>query len=269
MAQGIGTGRSLVRAELMASFVEIRDLSLQRGDTRILGPIDLSIAKGEFIAIIGASGAGKTSLLRCINALVPDFTGSVLLDGTDVRTLRPEKLRRGIGYVLQNIGLFPHMTVAENIGLPARIAGRRDHDPARVSELLAMMELPVDLAKRYPAGLSGGQAQRVAIARALYARPAVMLMDEPFGALDPATRSSLGNAYRRSHEVAGLTTIMVTHDVGEALALSDRVLVLEDGAVAAMAPPAELVESGNPGVRALVDPPIGQARRLIALKADA
>ncbi|QNE05514.1 ATP-binding cassette domain-containing protein [Croceicoccus marinus] len=249
--------------------IELSGLALEKGGTRILRGIDLAIAKGEFVAVIGASGAGKTSLLRCINALVPDFTGSVLIGGQDTAGLSHQQLRRGIGYVLQNIGLFPHRTVAENIGMPSRIAGRRRHDEARVAELLDMMELPADMARRYPAELSGGQAQRVAIARALYSRPALMLLDEPFGALDPATRASLGEAYRKRHDVAGLTSVMVTHDVAEALALADRVLVMHGGKAIAFAPPAQLAASGDAAVRALVDPPLRQARALLDLKGGA
>ena len=252
-----------------APIIQLRGLALEKGGTRILRGIDLEIAKGEFVAVIGSSGAGKTSLLRCINALVPDYTGTVLIGGRDTAALSRQQLRRGIGYVLQNIGLFPHRTVAENIGMPSRIAGRRRHDDARIAELLAMMELPADMAQRYPAELSGGQAQRVAIARALYSRPALMLLDEPFGALDPATRASLGEAYRRRHDEAGLTSVMVTHDVAEALALADRVLVLDHGAVIAFAAPAQLAASSDAAVGALVDPPLRQAEALLALKGGA
>ena len=196
----------------MAPFVDMRGLSLRRGETRILQPIDLSIARGEFVAIIGPSGAGKTSLLRCINTLVPDFGGTIMLDGTNVRTLPPERLRRGIGYVLQNIGLFPHMTVAENIGLPARIRGERQHDPARVAELLSMMELPQELSRRYPSSLSGGQAQRVAIARAVIGRPDMLVADEPTGNVDPEMALKLIRLFEALNRL-GTTVVVATHDV--------------------------------------------------------
>ncbi|GGD80975.1 ATP-binding cassette domain-containing protein [Croceicoccus mobilis] len=244
--------------------IEIHDLKVVRAGRAILKVGHLVVEGGSLTAIVGPSGAGKTTLLRSINRLVDDYAGTILLDGKDTRAQSAEQLRRRIGYVLQHIGLLPHRTVAENIALPARIAGEAA-DPDRIRELLKLLQLPGDLGQRDIASLSGGQAQRVAIARAMYRRPRVMLMDEPFGALDPATRWSLGTAYRDLQRGAGQTTIMVTHDVAEALSLADRVIVIDGGMLAAHDEPAVLVRSADERVRALIDPPIGHARQLAAL----
>ena len=173
-------------------------------------------------------------------------------------------LRRRIGYVFQDVGLFPHMTVGENIAVPLRLTGRPD--PARVTELLRLVSLQPDLARRMPAELSGGQRQRVGVARALATEPRLMLMDEPFGALDPITRDGLGREIRELHDRLRLTTILVTHDMAEALLLADRVLVMDAGRIVADEIPAALM-AGNGGqiAQALVAVPRGQAKRLEAL----
>ncbi|MEP7006818.1 MAG: ATP-binding cassette domain-containing protein, partial [Sphingomonas bacterium] len=177
--------------------------------------------------------------------------------------------RRGIGYVFQNIGLFPHMTVAENIGIGLWLAGEKDRGP-RIAELLDLVDLPRDFAGRMPDALSGGQRQRVGVARALARQPGLMLMDEPFGALDPVTRDQLGAAIRALHDRLGLTTIMVTHDMAEALLLADRVLVMTGGRIVADASPkALLAGKGGPEADALVAVPREQARRLHALEDEA
>lgn len=238
------------------------------GDTVALAGIDLDIAPGSFVALVGSSGSGKSTLLKTVNRLVEPTSGAVLIDGRDVAADPPPLLRRGIGYVFQNIGLFPHMTVAENISIGLRIAGRPPND--RVAELLRLVDLPVEVAGRMPDALSGGQRQRVGVARALATEPGLMLMDEPFGALDPVTRDELGDKVRALHDRLGLTTIMVTHDMAEALLIADRVLVMQAGRIVADAAPADLA-TGRAGdaAEALVAIPRRQAERLRALEKGA
>jgi osmoprotectant transport system ATP-binding protein len=232
-----------------------------------LAGVDLSIPAGQFVALVGGSGAGKTTLLKTINALSPPTSGRVLIDGQAVDALDGPVLRRRIGYVFQEIGLFPHMTVAENIGVvPALLGWKKDEIAARVDELLDLVDLPASYAVRSPSALSGGQRQRVGVARALAARPSILLMDEPFGALDPVTRQALGDDVRRLHQALGLTTVMVTHDVAEALLLADRIVVLDHGRVIADAAPRELMAGhDDPRVEALMAAPRRQAERVRAL----
>lgn len=228
--------------------------------------VSLEIAGGSFVALVGTSGSGKSTLLKTINRLVQPTAGHVSIDGEDV-TARPlPQLRRGIGYVFQNVGLFPHLTIAENIALPLRIAGDTVGD--RVGAMLDLVELPRDIAGRLPAALSGGQRQRIGVARALVANSRLMLMDEPFGALDPVTRDSLGGAVHALHARLGLTTIMVTHDMAEALLLADRVLVMRAGRIVAdQTPDALLAGAGGDAAQALVAIPRAQAERLAQGKA--
>ncbi len=235
------------------------------GDTLAIDQIDLSIARGSFVALVGASGSGKSTLLKTINRLIEPTSGRVLLDGADVACGPAPALRRRIGYVFQSIGLFPHMTVAENIGIGPRIAGE---PPADVVALLELVDLPRDLAGRMPDALSGGQRQRVAIARALAPGAKLLLLDEAFGALDPVTRDALGGEIRALHDRLGLTTILVTHDMAEALLLADRVLVMQAGRIVADATPAALLNGGGgDAAQALVAVPRHQAERLRALSA--
>ncbi len=209
-------------------------------------------------------------MLKTINRLVEPDEGSVRLDGRDVRSLEAPALRRSIGYVFQDIGLFPHMSVADNVWIVPRLLGDRDGREGRVAELLDLVALPRDFAGRYPASLSGGQAQRVGVARALAAGPKLVLMDEPFGALDPVTRDALGRSWRGLHDRLGLTTIMVTHDLAEALLLADRIVVLIAGRIRADAAPAVLLRgSDDPEVAALVEVPRRQAARLAGLAGPA
>ncbi|KSB88581.1 ABC transporter ATP-binding protein [Caulobacter vibrioides] len=232
-----------------------------------LKDVDLSIPPGQFVALVGGSGAGKTTLLKTINALAPPTSGVVRIDGQAVGALDGPVLRRRIGYVFQEIGLFPHMTVAENIGVvPALLGWKKDEIAVRVDELLDLVDLPRAVAQRRPAALSGGQRQRVGVARALAGRPAILLMDEPFGALDPITRQALGDDVRRLHQALSLTTVMVTHDVAEALLLADRVIVLDQGRIIADAAPRELMAGcEDPRVEALMAAPRRQAERVRAL----
>jgi osmoprotectant transport system ATP-binding protein len=252
-----------------ASFLELDGIVKRHGGRAALDGVSLQVAAGTFLALVGPSGSGKTTLLKTINRLVDTDEGAVRLRGRDVGETPAAALRRGIGYVFQGIGLFPHMDVAANVAMALRLAGLPAAErERRVAELLDLVALPRDFVRRRPAALSGGQAQRVGLARALAARPPLMLMDEPFGALDPVTRDELGRAYRALHERLGLTTIMVTHDMTEALLLADRVVVLIDGRIRADAAPAELMRSGGDAdVRALLDVPRRQAERLAALGA--
>jgi osmoprotectant transport system ATP-binding protein len=226
--------------------------------------VTLTIAAGSFVALVGASGSGKSTLLKMVNRLVTPSEGAVTLDGEDVATGLAWALRRRIGYVFQNVGLFPHLSVAENVALPLRIAGGRD--PQRVAAMLDLVELPRALGERMPAALSGGQRQRVGVARALVTGAGLLLMDEPFGALDPVTRDSLGQAVRRLHADLGLTIVMVTHDMAEALLDAQRVLVMEAGRVVADATPAALLAGeGGAAADALVAVPRAQAERLAGM----
>jgi osmoprotectant transport system ATP-binding protein len=239
------------------------------GGTVAVDDVTLEIAGGSFVALVGSSGSGKSTLLKMINRLIEPGTGSVAVGGEDVMAGEPHALRRRIGYAFQNIGLFPHMTVAENIAIGLRLAGEKDRD-ARIAELLDLVDLPQGFGARMPDALSGGQRQRVGVARALACQPGLMLMDEPFGALDPVTRGSLGAAIRTLHDRLGLTTIMVTHDMAEALILADRVLVMAEGRIVADATPADLIAGkGGAEADALVAVPREQAAKLRALESGA
>ena len=233
--------------------------------TRTLESVTLAVAEHEFLAIVGGSGAGKTTLLRLINRLIDPSDGIVRIEGEDVRALDPIALRRRIGYVFQNVGLFPHMTVAENIAITPRLLGwDAAQRAARVDELIDLVRL--DRAKyrdRLPHQLSGGERQRVGVARALAARPRIVLMDEPFGALDPITRDALGRDVRALHDELGLTTVMITHDALEAVLLADRIVVMRDGhAIADGTPHGLLAGEADPYVRELMQMPRRQAERL-------
>jgi len=246
--------------------IELVGAEKRYGGGAALDGVSLSVAQGEFVALVGASGSGKTTLLKAINRLAPVDAGVVRVDGADARSLPPHELRRRIGYVFQEIGLFPHMSVAENIGVTPRLLGwEKPRIAERVESLLTLVALPAEAAGRAPTALSGGQRQRVGVARALAAESAIMLMDEPFGALDPLTRDALGADYRALHERLGLTTVMVTHDMAEAVLLADRIVVLDAGRIVADGAPATLMaEASDPGVRALLEAPRRQAERLRA-----
>ena len=240
-----------------------------RGAERVLAVDDVSldVAEGEFLAIVGGSGSGKTTLLRLANRLIDADSGSITVEGEDVRAVDPVSLRRRIGYVFQSGGLFPHMSVAGNIGITPKLLGTPAAEIAsRVDELLDLVRL--DRARhrdRLPHELSGGQRQRVGVARALAARPRTVLMDEPFGALDPLTRDALGDDYRALHRKLGLTTVMITHDMTEAILLADRVAVMRAGRLLALGTPAELSRSADAYVGELLRTPRRQAERLNVL----
>ena len=227
--------------------------------------LSFAVEDGEFLVLIGESGCGKTTTLNMINRLIEPSAGRVRVDGEDILALDAVGLRRRMGYVFQGAGLFPHMTVAENIAVTPKLLGWQKTDiDSRVDELLQLVRLaPANYRGRFPRALSGGQQQRVALARALAAKPKIMLMDEPFGALDPLIRDDLAEDYRQIHAALKLTTIFVTHDMTEAMLLGDRIAVMRDGALVQIGSPNELL--ANPAddfVRALVDTPKKRARRL-------
>jgi osmoprotectant transport system ATP-binding protein len=246
-------------------FLQFDGVTRRYGETEAVAGVSLAIAAGEFVALVGASGSGKSTLLKTVNRLVPPDAGRVLLEGRDVAAGPAPALRRRIGYVFQGIGLFPHMNVGENVALGPRLAGM-PLPPARVAELLALVDLPPDFATRMPDALSGGQRQRVGVARALAVGPRLLLMDEPFGALDPVTRDALGARVKALHRELGLTTVMVTHDMAEALLLGSRVLVMDAGRIVADRTPAQLLAGeGGEAAQALVAVPRAQARALAGL----
>lgn len=226
--------------------------------------VSLRIEAGEFIAIVGASGSGKSTTLKTINRLLEADAGSIRIEGESIKLMPGHLLRRRIGYVFQDVGLFPHMSVVDNIGVTPRLLGwPRPAIEARANELLDLIRLPRSYATRAPATLSGGQKQRVGIARALAAQSKIMLMDEPFGALDPLTRDALGGEYRQLHERMRLTTVMITHDVSEALVLADRILVMDAGAIIAEGTPRELLtKQTDADVQNLMAMPRRQAQRV-------
>jgi len=239
------------------------------GGAKAVDAASFTVGEGALLALVGESGCGKTTTLKMINRLLEPTAGTVSVRGEDVAGLDPVHLRRRMGWVMQGDGLFPHFTVAENIAVTPRLAGwDAERTRERIRALLELVQLdPSEFENRYPAELSGGQRQRVGLARALAAEPPLLLMDEPFGALDPITRDSLGNAIRAIHARLGLTTIMVTHDMAEALLLADRVLVMQAGRIVADATPHELIAGkGGDVADALVAVPREQAHRLASLE---
>jgi osmoprotectant transport system ATP-binding protein len=225
--------------------IELEGVGKRYGDTWVVRDVSATIARGELIAIVGESGSGKTTLLRMINRLVDRDTGSLRVDGEDVRARDAVALRRTIGYVIQHVGLLPHLSIGSNVALVPRLLGwEEDAIAARVDELLTLVGLPAsEFRTRYPEQLSGGQRQRVGLARALAAKPRYLLLDEPFGALDPLTRAQLQRELARLHRELALTSILVTHDLLEALALGDRIAVMFHGELRQLATPADLMRA--------------------------
>ena len=214
----------------------------------------VSVNQGETLVLLGRSGSGKTTSLKLINRLLVPSAGEVRVNGRPTTEWDPIRLRRSIGYVIQDGGLFPHFTVARNIALVPKIENwPREKIDARVQELLALVGLSPDLAARYPQQLSGGQRQRVGVARALAADPPILLLDEPFGALDPITRSEMQKEFRDLQQRMRKTVIFVTHDLREALLLADRIALMEDGRLIVNLPVAEFPQSRDPLVRAYMD----------------
>jgi osmoprotectant transport system ATP-binding protein len=231
--------------------------------------VNLHVHKGSLLVLLGASGSGKTTTLKMINRLIEPTAGRIRIGGQDIRSLDPVELRRGIGYVFQGIGLFPHLTVAQNVAVVPRLLGwSANQTTKRVDELLELVHLPPnEFRTRYPRQLSGGQQQRVGFARALAARPEVMLLDEPFGALDPITRDELRTEFLSIRQSLGLTAVMVTHDMTEALLSADRIAVMNVGRLVRLGTPRELLtDPGDTFVASLMSTPTRQAQQLDALR---
>lgn len=235
----------------MSSAIEFRDLEVRVPSGRLLlDRVSLALDEGSVTAILGRSGSGKTTLLRTVNRMIEATAGTVLVNGGNVRDADLIALRRGMGYVIQETGLFPHFTVERNAGLVLEAEGRpREERALRSRELLAAVGLDADgIAARYPHQLSGGQRQRVGLARALAADPAILLMDEPFGALDPLTRAEMQDMLRSLLARLKKTVLLVTHDLDEALYLGDRIVLLDKGRVIAHLTPEEFVRSPQPEI---------------------
>jgi osmoprotectant transport system ATP-binding protein len=233
---------------------------------RAVNDVSLTVGAGEFLAIVGGSGSGKTTLLRLANRLIAPDEGTVRVDGEDVASSDPIALRRRIGYVFQSGGLFPHLSVAGNIGItPRLLRWPAPRIAARVDELMDLVRLDRSSRDRFPHELSGGQRQRVGVARALAAKPRIVLLDEPFGALDPLTRDALGEDYHALHRDLGLTTVMITHDMAEAILLANRIAVMRGGRLLAQGTAADLAARDDPYVGELLQTPRRQAARLQAL----
>ncbi|MPV65267.1 ABC transporter ATP-binding protein [Burkholderia sp. BE17] len=229
--------------------IDIEHVSRRFGEQTAVDNVTLSIRRGTIAALVGASGSGKSTLLRMINRLIAPTSGTIRIDGVDTAILPPEQLRRGIGYAIQGHGLFPHWSVARNIATVPRLLGwPADRIDARVRELLALFELdPAVYAGKLPHELSGGQQQRVGVARALAAEPGILLMDEPFGALDPIIRSKAQDDLLALQRRLGITIVFVTHDMEEALKLGDTIVVMDRGRVLQAASPADILARPAPG----------------------
>jgi osmoprotectant transport system ATP-binding protein len=251
--------------------IETIGLTKRYGNVAAVDDLSLHVSKGELLVLLGGSGSGKTTTLKMVNRLIEPTAGRVTIDGQDTRGLEAHELRRRVGYVFQRIGLFPHMTVAENVAVTLTLLGwDRMRIRNRVDELLELVELaPTLVRERWPGELSGGQQQRVGVARALAASPLVMLLDEPFGALDPLTRDRLQQSFLRIRRQLDLTAIFVTHDMVEALLVGDRIAVMNEGRLIQVGTPRELLRSPADGyVRQLMDTPTRQARIVDTLLQD-
>lgn len=227
----------------MSTMIEFRHVRKAYGEKVILEDFNLSIEKGEFVTIIGSSGCGKTTALKMVNGLLEPESGDILINGENIRDKNQTLLRRNIGYAIQGSVLFPHMTVEQNIAYVPNLLNRRDKKKTReaVSRWMGIVGLDEEMKDRYPAELSGGQQQRVGIARALAASPEILLMDEPFGAVDEITRRQLQTELRQIYEKTGITVLFVTHDISEALKLGTKVLVMDHGEIQQYAAPEELL----------------------------
>lgn len=242
----------------MASAITFEHISKRFHNASYFAVDDVSctIEEGEFVTILGPSGCGKTTLLKMVNRLYEPDTGNIFLFGQDIAKQDAVSLRRGIGYVIQQIGLFPHMSIKDNIKIvPELLKWDQDRVDQRVNELLELVELdPAEFANRYPAQLSGGQQQRIGLARALAAEPSVMLLDEPFGAIDAITRSSLQDELLRLHKDLKKTFLLVTHDINEAFKLGQRVMIMKEGKLLQFDTPREIVQHpSDPFVKSLID----------------
>lgn len=236
--------------------IEFRNVEYRIAPGRVLlSHFSLAVRRGETLMLLGRSGSGKTTCLKMINRLIEPTAGEVLVEDKPVREWSPVPLRRRIGYAIQDVGLFPHYTVRENVGLVPKLEKwERERIETRVEEALQLVGMPAaDFGSRFPHQLSGGQRQRVGLARALAADPPILLMDEPFGALDPITRAEIQMEFKRLQERLAKTIVFVTHDVGEALLLGDRIALLEAGWLRGVHARDEFLRSGDPAVQAFVE----------------
>lgn len=227
----------------MKAMIEFKNIKKAYGEKVVMEEFSLSIEKGEFVTIIGSLGCGKTTALKMVNGLIPPTSGDIFVDGENIRDKDQTQLRRNIGYAIQGSILFPYMTVEQNISYVPNLLNKRDKEKTKsaVSKWMKIVGLSEDLKHRYPSELSGGQQQRVGIARALAASPDILLMDEPFGAVDEITRGQLQTELKRIHRQTGITVLFVTHDISEALKLGTKVLVMNDGRIEQFAKPEELL----------------------------
>ncbi|WP_316825038.1 betaine/proline/choline family ABC transporter ATP-binding protein [Pedobacter miscanthi] len=222
--------------------IELKGISKIFGNTRAVNQVSFKVAEKETLVLLGTSGCGKTTTLKMINRLIEPDAGQILINGEDITSHDPDVLRKGIGYVMQNIGLFPHYTIAENIALiPRLLKWNKEKIKIRTQELIQKLHLPENTLSMYPHELSGGQQQRVGLARALVTDPSVLLMDEPFGALDNVTRTSIQKEFKALEELKRKTIVMVTHDVQEAFELADRICLMDKGEVVQIGTPKELL----------------------------
>lgn len=223
--------------------IEFKNIKKAYNDKVVIEGLNLSIEKGEFVTMIGSSGCGKTTVLKMVNGLILPTSGDIFVDGENIRNKDLTKLRRNIGYAIQGSVLFPHMTVEQNISYVPNLLNKRDKEKTKKAVLkwMKIVGLSEDLKHRYPSELSGGQQQRVGIARALAASPDILLMDEPFGAVDEITRGQLQTELKQIHDQTGITIMFITHDISEALKLGTKVLVMNDGKIEQFAKPKELL----------------------------
>lgn len=237
------------------AFLSFRNVVCRRGDRTVLEDVSLEVDEGETLVLLGRSGSGKTTALRLINRLLEYDAGEILLEGHDLRSLDPIALRRRIGYVIQEVGLLPHWTIAQNVALVPKLqCWPQEKTEERVRELLKQVALPPeDFAARHPHELSGGQRQRVGVARALAGNPSLLLFDEPFGALDPVTRRDMQRQFLQLREQYRIPAVFVTHDVAEAMALGTRIGVLDGGRLELIASPEEFRGASTPVARAFLD----------------
>lgn len=214
------------------SSIRMEHIAHSYGSHEVLHDFSMDIHEGEFISVIGGSGSGKTTVLKLINGLLKPNRGEIFIQDQNIKDMDQVELRRSIGYVIQSIGLFPHMTIEDNIGYVLSLTRQKpDVIKARVERMMEIMKLDESLLKRYPDELSGGQKQRVGIARALASEPRILLMDEPFGAVDEITRHALQDEIKRIHEELSITIFFITHDIKEALRLGSRVMIMKDGGI--------------------------------------
>lgn len=227
----------------MSTMIEFKHVKKSYEDKVVLKDLGLSIEKGEFVTIIGSSGCGKTTALKMVNGLLTPDSGEILINGENIRDKDQNQLRRNIGYAIQGSVLFPHMTVEQNIAYVPNLLNKKDKQKTKdsVNKWMGIVGLDQDLKQRYPSELSGGQQQRVGIARALAASPEILLMDEPFGAVDEITRGQLQTELQRIYRQTGITVLFVTHDISEALKLGTKVLVMDKGEIQQYAKPDELL----------------------------